>query len=173
MAALAPCQQRAARPAASPARSAFIKPLTRVVARANVPALLLRASPLNAAFGSKPAPRVAAGAPSSRGKNLLRVSAAASGGAAAPAPKPFKWGADMKSLAICIGLGVALSLCPPPAGVSVKAWNLLAIFTGTIVGIITTPLPLGAVAMLGLGTAMCTKVLTFAEAFSAFATEIP
>jgi hypothetical protein len=40
-------------------------------------------------------------------------------------------------------------------------------------GIITTPLPLGAVAMLGLGGAMLTKTLTFAEAFSAFATEIP
>jgi hypothetical protein len=41
------------------------------------------------------------------------------------------------------------------------------------VGIITTPLPLGAVAVLGLGAAMLTKVLTFAEAFSAFSSEIP
>jgi len=45
--------------------------------------------------------------------------------------------------------------------------------SGTIVGIITTPLPLGAVAVLGLGASMLTKVLTFSEAFSAFATEIP
>jgi hypothetical protein len=45
--------------------------------------------------------------------------------------------------------------------------------TGTIVGIITTPLPLGAVAIIGLGVSMITKVLTFAEAFSAFASEIP
>lgn len=51
--------------------------------------------------------------------------------------------------------------------------NLLAIFAGTIVGIITTPLPLGAVAILGLGVSMLTKTLTFAEAFSAFANEIP
>jgi di/tricarboxylate transporter len=51
--------------------------------------------------------------------------------------------------------------------------NLLAIFAGTIVGIITTPLPLGAVAVLGLGVSMLTKTLTFAEAFSAFANEIP
>lgn len=79
----------------------------------------------------------------------------------------------MKNLAICIGVGVAISLCPAPAGVTVKAWNLLAIFAGTIVGIITTPLPLGAVAMLGLGVSMLTKTLTFAEAFSAFANEIP
>jgi len=54
-----------------------------------------------------------------------------------------------------------------------KAWHLLAVFVGTIVGIITQPLPLGAVAMIGLGVAMCTGLLTFAAAFSAFASEIP
>lgn len=72
-----------------------------------------------------------------------------------------------------MGIGVLLWFLPAPAGVTAKAWHLLAVFVGTIVGIITTPLPLGAVAMLGLGTAMLTKVLTFAEAFSAFSTEIP
>lgn len=61
----------------------------------------------------------------------MKVCAAASGGAAAaPAKQPFKWGADMKNLAICIGVGAALALCPAPAGVTPKAWNLLAIFTG-------------------------------------------
>lgn len=90
-----------------------------------------------------------------------------------PSKPPPPRGADMKNLAICVGVGVALSLAPAPAGVTTKAWNLLAIFTGTIVGIITTPLPLGAVAVLGLGVSMLTKTLTFAEAFSAFANEIP
>ena len=79
----------------------------------------------------------------------------------------------MKNLAICVGVGAALSLCPAPQGVTPKAWNLLSIFAGTIVGVITTPLPLGAVAILGLGVSMLTKTLTFAEAFSAFANEIP
>ena len=59
------------------------------------------------------------------------------------------------------------------AGVTTQAWHLLAIFLATIVGIITQPLPLGAVAMLGLGTTMLTKVLTFGAAFSAFSSEIP
>jgi di/tricarboxylate transporter len=62
---------------------------------------------------------------------------------------------------------------PAPAGVTTKAWHLLAIFVSTIAGIITGPLPLGAVAMLGLGAAMLTKTMTFAAAFSAFASEIP
>ena len=79
----------------------------------------------------------------------------------------------MKNLGISVGLAAAVWFCPSPAGVAPQAWRLLAIFLGTIVGIITKPLPLGAVAMLGLGAAMATKTLTFAAAFSAFASEIP
>lgn len=85
----------------------------------------------------------------------------------------IKWGADLKKLAICVGLSTALWYIPPPAGVALKAWHLLSIFLGTIAGIITTPLPLGAVAMLGLAASMMTNVLTFSAAFSAFANEIP
>eukprot|EP00669_Euglena_mutabilis_P009844 TRINITY_DN465_c0_g1_i1.p1 TRINITY_DN465_c0_g1~~TRINITY_DN465_c0_g1_i1.p1 ORF type:complete len:491 (-),score=154.57 TRINITY_DN465_c0_g1_i1:71-1543(-) len=40
-------------------------------------------------------------------------------------------------------------------------------------GIITGPLPLGAVALLGLGVCILTHTLTFAQAFSAMANEIP
>ncbi len=79
----------------------------------------------------------------------------------------------MKNLSICVGVGVLLWFVPPPAGVTQQAWHLLAIFIGTIIGIITTPLPLGAVAMLGLGASMLTKTLTFSAAFSAFTSEIP
>ena len=85
----------------------------------------------------------------------------------------FKWGADMKKLAISVGIGALLWFLPHPSGVTTQAWHLLAIFVGTIVGIVTQPLPLGAVAMIGLGAAQLTKVLTFPQAFSAFASEIP
>jgi anion transporter len=72
-----------------------------------------------------------------------------------------------------VGVSAAVWFCPAPAGVTAQAWHLLAIFLGTIAGIITQPLPLGAVAMLGLGASMMTGVLTFQAAFSAFASEIP
>ena len=75
-------------------------------------------------------------------------------------------GACQQSL-ICIDSHPDAFVC------ALQAWRLLAVFLGTIVGIITQPLPLGAVAMLGLGAAMLTKTLTFAAAFSAFASEIP
>lgn len=93
--------------------------------------------------------------------------------ASIPAPAAgIKWGADLKKLAICVGLGTALWFTPPPAGVATNAWHLLSIFLATIAGIITTPLPLGAVAMLGLGASMMTNTLSFAAAFSAFANEV-
>jgi len=79
----------------------------------------------------------------------------------------------MKTLSLAVAIGTAIWFCPAPAGVTIQAWHLLAVFVGTIVSIITTPLPLGAVAFLGLGAAMLTKTLTFAQAFSAFSTEIP
>jgi len=85
----------------------------------------------------------------------------------------IKWGADLKKLGTCVAIAAAMWFAPAPAGVSAQAWHLLAIFLGTIAGIITQPLPLGAVAMLGLGASMMTGVLPFSAAFSAFASEIP
>ncbi|KAK3288959.1 dityrosine synthesis enzyme [Cymbomonas tetramitiformis] len=94
--------------------------------------------------------------------------------AAAAAEPPAEWkGANLKSLGISVACGALIWFIPPPAGVEIMAWKLLAIFVATIVGIITQPVPLGAVAMIGLGAAMVLKVLPFTAAFSAFATEIP
>eukprot|EP00250_Pteridium_aquilinum_P003913 c14176_g1_i1 orf=496-2205(-) len=104
-----------------------------------------------------------------------RASAAASVPAApAPAPPSEPWqGAAMKPLLLSIATGAAIWFIPAPAGVSKNAWQLLSIFLATIVGIITQPLPLGAVALMGLGTCVLTKTLTFAAAFSAFGDPIP
>ncbi|KVI00213.1 dicarboxylate transporter 1, chloroplastic-like [Cynara cardunculus var. scolymus] len=91
-----------------------------------------------------------------------------------PAPAPVPWqGAAMKPLLASIATGVILWFVPVPEGVSRNAWQLLSIFLATIVGIITQPLPLGAVALMGLGACVLTKTLTFAAAFSAFGDPIP
>ncbi|OIW08941.1 hypothetical protein TanjilG_05917 [Lupinus angustifolius] len=90
-----------------------------------------------------------------------------------PSPSPPWQGAAIKPLLASIATGVILWFVPVPAGVTRNAWQLLAIFLGTIVGIITQPLPLGAVAILGLGVSVLTKTLTFAAAFSGFSDPIP
>ncbi|XP_042447728.1 dicarboxylate transporter 1, chloroplastic-like [Zingiber officinale] len=104
----------------------------------------------------------------------VRASAVTPAAVPAPSPAPAPWqGAALKPLAASIGTGVILWLVPAPAGVSRNAWQLLAIFLATIVGIITQPLPLGAVALMGLGASVLTKTLPFAAAFSAFGDPIP
>ncbi|GBG71516.1 hypothetical protein CBR_g8933 [Chara braunii] len=89
------------------------------------------------------------------------------------APPPPWQGASMKPLIASILTGVIVWMIPAPAGVARNAWQLLAIFLATIVGIITQPLPLGAVALMGLGASVLTRTLSFAAAFSAFGDPIP
>lgn len=103
------------------------------------------------------------------------VPMAAESSAAAPSAPEYTWkGAKLKPLAITIGVGLLFHLLVPcPAGLNPKAWHLLAIFLSTITGIITGPLPLGAVALLALGVTMLTGTLTFAQAFGAMGSEIP
>ncbi|KAK4408268.1 Dicarboxylate transporter 1, chloroplastic [Sesamum angolense] len=102
---------------------------------------------------------------------VARASSGASAGGS-PAPQPWQ-GAAIKPLLASIATGVILWFVPAPNGVSRIAWQLLSIFLATIVGIITQPLPLGAVALMGLGACVLTKTLTFAAAFSAFGDPIP
>lgn len=69
---------------------------------------------------------------------------------------------------IPIIVGLVIWVIPPPTGVEVQAWHLLAIFVATIVGIIAKPLPMGAVAMLGIAATALTSTLTIREALSGF-----
>ncbi|MEE8348612.1 MAG: anion permease [Acidobacteriota bacterium] len=71
-------------------------------------------------------------------------------------------------LVITLMVGVVIWFSPVPAGVDVKAWHLLAIFVATVVGIIAKPLPMGAVAMLGITMTALTGTLTITEALSGF-----
>lgn len=65
------------------------------------------------------------------GKRVLHVTAsAATPSPPAPAKPAFKWGANMKDLGICVGIATLLWFIPPPAGVTAKAWHLLAVFIG-------------------------------------------
>jgi divalent anion:Na+ symporter, DASS family len=76
-----------------------------------------------------------------------------------------------KSSAVLVAvflLAVLLWLIPPPSGVQPRAWHLLAIFVATIVGIITKPLPMGAIALFGIAATALTGTLTINQALSGF-----
>jgi DASS family divalent anion:Na+ symporter len=67
-----------------------------------------------------------------------------------------------------VAVGLALWWIPPPTGVDLRAWHLLAIFIATIVGIIGKMLPMGAVAMIGIFATAATGTLSAEDALSGF-----
>lgn len=71
-------------------------------------------------------------------------------------------------LAVTLLVGTTLWFIPPPRGVDPRAWQLLALFVATIVGLITKPLPMGAVALAGIAAAALTGTLSIGEALGAF-----
>jgi DASS family divalent anion:Na+ symporter len=79
-----------------------------------------------------------------------------------------------KLIAWLIPIAVVLLMwvCPAPEGLPVKAWHMLAIFVGTIVGILTSPIPSGALMFVALAVAIFTKTLTFGQALSGFASGV-
>jgi DASS family divalent anion:Na+ symporter len=70
-------------------------------------------------------------------------------------------------IVIIVGIGIWYS--PVPAGVKKEAWQLLAIFVATIVGLILTPLPMGGVVIFGVMMTTFTGVLKIGPALSGFA----
>lgn len=69
---------------------------------------------------------------------------------------------------IPVVIGAVIWFIPPPDGVEQAAWHLLAIFVATIAGIIAKPLPMGAVAIIGIMMTAATKTLSAGEALSGF-----
>ena len=67
-----------------------------------------------------------------------------------------------------LAIGAIVWLLPPPADVSQQAWHLLAIFLATIVGFITKPLPIGAIAIITLTISVATNTLTIEQGLSGF-----
>lgn len=67
-----------------------------------------------------------------------------------------------------ISLGIIVWFLSPPAGVSLQAWHLLAIFLGMIVAFVIQPIPQGAVAIVALVVTVLTGTLTIEEGLSGF-----
>jgi len=75
-------------------------------------------------------------------------------------------------LAAAAALGLLVWHLPVPHGVTQQAWHLLAIFVATIAGIVLEPLPMGAVAVLGIAAATLTRTLGVGAALSGFGNRV-
>jgi DASS family divalent anion:Na+ symporter len=71
-------------------------------------------------------------------------------------------------LALVVSIGLLVWALPRPDEVDPRAWRLLAIFVATVAGIVTRPLPMGAIAVAGIAVAVGTRTLTITEALSGF-----
>ncbi len=70
---------------------------------------------------------------------------------------------------LVILVGLIIWYLPVPAGVKKEAWHLLAIFVATIFGLILTPLPMGAVVIIGVMMTALTGTVKIGTALSGFA----
>ncbi|CAB3751304.1 DASS family sodium-coupled anion symporter [Paraburkholderia humisilvae] len=74
--------------------------------------------------------------------------------------------------AVPVGLGVVLWFLPVPDGLPVKAWHMFAVFVGTIAGIMTAPLPMSAVAIIGATVGVLVGVVSFADVTRSTGTDL-
>lgn len=71
-------------------------------------------------------------------------------------------------LTVTILVGAVIWFIPSPAGLDPKAWHLFAIFVATIIGFISKPLPMGAIAVFALAVTALTGTLSIEETLSGF-----
>lgn len=81
------------------------------------------------------------------------------GGQTAGGQTAGAWRGKAIKAAVCVAITAAIYLAPTPEGLTPQGMHMLAIFLGTILGLILQPLPTSAVAIIGLTVAMLTGTM--------------
>ena len=71
-----------------------------------------------------------------------------------------------------VGIGIVLWFLPAPPGLQEKAWHMFAVFVATIAGIMTAPLPMAAVAIIGATVGVLVGVVSFADVTKSTGTDL-
>ena len=82
-----------------------------------------------------------------------------------------KYSNILKLLIIFIG-GALMWFNPITAKISLQAWHLFVIFICTMVGIVLSPMPISAIALLGSGASIAFGVLTTQQVLNGFAEKV-
>jgi DASS family divalent anion:Na+ symporter len=80
-------------------------------------------------------------------------------------------GAEPRRLLITVAAGLVIWALPVPQGLDARAWHLLALFVATVVGIIARPLPMGAVALIGITVTLLTGTLEMEQVLEGFSND--
>jgi divalent anion:Na+ symporter, DASS family len=83
----------------------------------------------------------------------------------------FDWHKAARGLLPVI-VGVIIWFLPAPSGLTPKAWHMFAVFVATIAGIMTAPLPMSAVAIIGATIAALLGVVPFSAVVSSTGTDL-
>lgn len=75
---------------------------------------------------------------------------------------------DLRNACLVVALGLALWFIPVPAGLTAQAWHLFALTAAIILGFILSPLPIGAVAFIGITVVALTNTLKLNEVLAGF-----
>lgn len=75
---------------------------------------------------------------------------------------------QLGAIAIPVLVGGIIWLLPVPSGVTPQAWQLLAVFVATVVGIVVRPLPIGLLSLIALLILIATNTLTLEQGLSGF-----
>jgi len=95
--------------------------------------------------------------------------------ASSPAIKPAAPAGHLRNLwkfLVPVGIGLVLWFLPAPAGLALKAWHMFAVFVATIAGIMTAPLPMAAVAIIGATVGVLVGVVSFADVTRSTGTDL-
>lgn len=79
---------------------------------------------------------------------------------------------NFKTLMICVFVGVCIAFSPTPVGLESRGWSMFALFIATILGLVLKPMPMGAVALVSMTTAIMTGLITTDEALNGFTSEV-
>jgi DASS family divalent anion:Na+ symporter len=69
---------------------------------------------------------------------------------------------------VVLGIPAVLLLVPPPDGVTLRAWQLLAVFAATMIGLVLQPIPGGAIVFLGVCAVAATGLATMPQALAGY-----
>ncbi|WP_095077208.1 DASS family sodium-coupled anion symporter [Pseudomonas sp. Irchel s3h17] len=91
------------------------------------------------------------------------------------APKPSSSLGDLRNawrFFVPVIIGIALWFLPAPSGLDGKAWHMFAVFVATIAGIMTAPLPMSAVAIIGSTVGVLVGVVSLADVTRSTGTDL-
>src|SRR5262245_49433147 len=88
-------------------------------------------------------------------------------------PAPARAGeGTLWKLLVPVAIGVVVWLIPAPDGLQPKAWHMFALFVATIAGLITAPLPMSVVAIIGATAGAMTGVVSFDDVVNSTGTDL-